>query len=122
MEILVVLLIIGILTNLALPRLLPAITRAKTLEAKIQLNHLYTLQRSFFFEHSRYAETPAQLGFEPEKLVTNGGNANYSVVIVKASAAGFLAEARAAVDFDDDGVMNTWTINEEKVLTEKIPD
>lgn len=39
-ELLVVLVIIGILVLLALPRLMPLITRTKSTEAQLQLKHL----------------------------------------------------------------------------------
>jgi len=54
-EILVVLLIIGILVLLALPNLMPLITKAKSTEAKLQLQHVYTLEKSYFYEKSRRA-------------------------------------------------------------------
>jgi type IV pilus assembly protein PilE len=48
-EVLVVLVIIGILVLLALPNLLPLISRAKSTEAQLQLEHVYTLERQYFF-------------------------------------------------------------------------
>lgn len=69
-ELLVVLVIIGILVMLALPSLLPKITEAKAQEAKIQLKHLYTLQKTHFYTYSKYSDDPLQLGFEQSKLVT----------------------------------------------------
>jgi type IV pilus assembly protein PilE len=44
-EILVVLIIIGILAFLALPYLMSVVTRAKSTEAKLQLEHLQTLEK-----------------------------------------------------------------------------
>ena len=46
-ELMVVLVIIGVLTLLALPRLMPLVTRAKTTEAKLMLKQVYTLEKSF---------------------------------------------------------------------------
>ena len=45
-ELLVVLVIIGILVLIALPNLMPLISRAKAAEAQQQLTFLHTLQRS----------------------------------------------------------------------------
>lgn len=50
-----ILVVIGILVLLALPNLLPLITKAKSTEAKVQLEHLSTLQQSFFYEKSKYS-------------------------------------------------------------------
>lgn len=47
-ELLVVLVIIGILVLIALPNLMPMISRAKSTEAQQQLTYLHTLQRSNF--------------------------------------------------------------------------
>src|SRR5580698_5545928 len=84
-EILVVLVIIGILVLLALPNLLPLITRAKSLEAKTQLAHVQTLEQSYFYEHSKYSKDLNEIGFLQDKLTGDGnGRANYRVEIVSA--------------------------------------
>ena len=62
------------------------------------------------------------LGFQTEKLVTEGGPARYKIEIPEASATEFLASATAVVDFDKDGVFNRWSINHEGVLKEEVPD
>ncbi len=121
-EVLIVLVIIGILVLLALPNLLPLITRAKSTEAKIQLEHVFTLEKTFFFEKSKYTEDLSEIGFEQEKLITEEGNANYQIEIVEASSNTFIANATSVVDFDGDGIYNVWEINEEKQLSEVTPD
>lgn len=123
-EILVVLVIIGILVLLALPNLLPLITKAKSTEAKIQLEHVTTLEKSFFYEKSKYTTDLAEIGFVQEKLTTDGkdGKANYKITIVNATDKGFLARATAVVDFDGDGVYNVWEIDQDKNLKEVTPD
>ena len=45
-ELMVVLVIIGVLVLLALPRLLPIVTKAKTTEAKLMLKQVYTFEQS----------------------------------------------------------------------------
>lgn len=123
-EILVVLVIIGILVLLALPNLLPLITKAKTTEAKIQLEHLTTLEKSFFYEKSKYSTDLNEVGFIQEKLTTDGkdGRANYKITIVSATSTGFLARATAVADFDGDGIYNVWEIDQDKNLKEVTPD
>lgn len=123
-EILVVLVIIGILVLLALPNLLPLITKAKSTEAKIQLEHLTTLEKGFFYEKSKYSTDLAEVGFIQEKLTTDGkdGRANYKITIVSATASGFVGRATAVADFDGDGTFNVWEIDQDKNLKEITPD
>ena len=63
-ELLVVLVIIGILVLIALPNLMPLISRAKATEAQQQLTYLHTLQKSNFYTCSRYSASLDELGFE----------------------------------------------------------
>ena len=123
-EILVVLVIIGILILLALPNLMPLITKAKSTEAKIQLEHLCTLEKNFFYEKSKYSNDLNEVGFVQEKLTSDGkdGKANYKVSIVSATNTGFVGRATAVADFDGDGVFNVWEIDQEKNLKEVTPD
>jgi type IV pilus assembly protein PilE len=121
-ELLVVLVIIGILVLLALPNLMPLISKAKSTEAQMQLGHVHTLQRSYFYLRSKYSDNLEEIGFEQEKLVTEEGTANYRVEIKEASASGFITTATAVVDFDGDGNFNVWEINEKKELKETIKD
>lgn len=121
-ELLVVLVIIGILVLIALPNLMPLISRAKATEAQQQLTYLHTLQRSNFYTSSRYSSSLDELGFEQAKLVTDGGQANYRIEIVEASEHGFRATATAVVDFDGDGVYNVWEIDQDKALRETVKD
>ncbi len=76
-ELMVVLVIIGILVLLALPRLRPVVTKAKTTEAKLMLKQVYTLEQSYKFEHDRYSQALPDIGFEQEKLTSEGGQARY---------------------------------------------
>ena len=121
-ELLVVLVIIGILVLIALPNLMPLISRAKAAEAQQQLTFLHTLQRSNFYTYSRYSSSLEELGFEQQKLVSDGGHANYLIEIVAASEHGFRATATAVVDFDGDGIYNVWEIDQDKELKETVKD
>ncbi len=123
-EILVVLVIIGILTLLALPNLLPIITKAKSQEAKAQLNHIQLLEQAYFFEHSRYSKDLTEISFSQDKLVTDGsdGRANYRIEIISATNTGFVARATSVVDFNGNGTFNVWEIDQDKNLKEVTPD
>lgn len=121
-ELLVVLVIIGILVLLALPRLMPLISKAKGTEAQIQLGHVHALEKGYFYMYSRYSPDLEEIGFEQETLVTNDGSANYEIEIVSADASGFIARATAVVDFDGDGNFNVWEIDQDKKLVEVTKD
>ena len=122
-EILVVLVIIGILILMALPNLLPLITKAKSFEAKTQLNHLQTLEQSYFYEHSKYSKDLNEIGFLQDKLVTDkDGRANYRIEITTATNTGFTARATAVVDFNGNGTFNVWEIDQDKNLKEVTAD
>lgn len=74
-EMLVVLVIIGILVLIALPNLMPLISKAKAMEAQQQLAFVHTLQKSYFYTYSRYSDSLDEIGFEQQPLVTEEGNA-----------------------------------------------
>ena len=121
-ELLVVLVIMGILVLIALPNLMPLITRAKSSEAQQQLTFLHTLQKNNFYTYSRYSDSLGELGFEQQTLVSDGGTANYLIEIVEAGESGFRATATAVVDFNGNGVYNVWEINQDKELRETVKD
>jgi len=123
-EILVVLVIIGILVLLALPNLLPLITKAKSVEAKTQLAHVQALEQSYFYEHSRYSKDLTEIGFIQEKLVSDDkdAHANYRIEITNATNTTFTARATAVADFNGNGTFNVWEIDQDKHLRETTPD
>lgn len=123
-EVLIVMVIIGILILLALPNLMPLITKAKTTEAKLQLEHLAKLQQSYFYEHSRYSNDLSELGFVQESLSSEGeqGKANYKVEITGSSNTTFSARATAVTDFNGNGTYNVWQIDQDRNLKEVTPD
>lgn len=121
-ELLVVLIIIGILVLIAIPNLMPLISNARATEAKLQLQHIYTLQKTYFMENAKYAGNIHELDYEPEKLSTEGGSANYRITINEGGTKSFRATATAVADFDGDGSYNVWEIDENKKLTEITKD
>ncbi len=121
-ELLVVLVIIGILVLLAMPKLMPLISKAKSTEAQLQLEHIQTLEKTYFYMHSKYSASFSDISFEHEKLTTEGGSANYKIEISDASSNKFMATATAIVDFDGDGVFNVWQVDQDKNIKEVVPD
>ena len=121
-ELLVVLVIIGILVLLALPSLMPLISKAKSTEAQLQLEHIHTLEKTYFYLHSKYSSDFTEISYEHAKLSTQGGNANYQIEIMDATNNAFKAKATAISDFDGDGVFNIWEVDQDKNLKEVTPD
>ncbi|HYG52488.1 MAG TPA: type IV pilin protein [Flavobacteriales bacterium] len=122
MEVLIVLVILGIIAMIALPNYSGNVSKAKATEAKLQLGHIHTLEKEYFYQYSKYTADVNELGYEQEKLSSEGGTANYTIEIVEAGAGNFKARATAAVDFDQDGQINVWEIDEQKKLTEVTKD
>ncbi|MBN2571427.1 MAG: prepilin-type N-terminal cleavage/methylation domain-containing protein [Ignavibacteriales bacterium] len=121
-ELMVVLVIIGVLVLLALPRLLPVVTKAKTTEAKLNLKQVYMLQKTYKFEYDKYSSSLSEIGFEQEILVTDRGTARYKIELVSSDINSFSATATSVVDFDNDGTFNVWEVKEDGVIKEIIPD
>jgi type IV pilus assembly protein PilE len=121
-ELLIVMAIIGILILIALPNLMPKISEAKAQEAKLQLKHIHTLEKTYFYVHSKYSTDFSDIGYEHSKLITDGGQANYQIEVVESGNSGFLARATAITDFDGDGQHNVWEIDQELNLREVVRD
>lgn len=111
-EVLVVLVIIGILLLLALPNLMPLISKAKSTEAQLQLNHIYNSQTTYFYMYSKYSMDMQDIDFEAPKTVEEDGRSNYRYEIISATNSSFKARATALTDFDGDGIFNVWEIDE----------
>lgn len=121
-ELLVVLVIIGILVMIAIPIYQNITTKAKTTEAKIMLGQVETLQKTYYLEHDVYSKDLAAIGFEQNRLITEEGKARYVIEIEQAGGNGFTATATSIVDFDKDGTMNVWEVNEEGIIKQRIAD
>lgn len=111
-EILIVLVIIGILLLLALPNLMPLISKAKSIEAQTQLKYIYNSQTTYRYMYSKFSNDLNELDFIAPKTVKEDGTGNYVYEILNASNTNFKARATAITDFDGDGVYNVWEIDE----------
>ncbi len=111
-ETLIVLAIIGILLLIALPNLMPLITKAKSIEAQTQLKAVYNSEKQYYFMYSKYSADFNELDFETPKTVKEGGSANYAYEIIQAGNSDFKARATAITDFNGDGVFNVWEIDQ----------
>ena len=123
-ELMIVVVIIGILAALAIPRFMRSTTKAKMSEARQLLKQIYTMQRAFRQENDTYtlngttASSAAPNAFATIG-VEIGASARYSYAMV-AAANTFTCTATA--NLDDDATVDTWTIDETGTLTHTIDD
>lgn len=111
-ETLIALAIVGIVLLLAMPNLMPLITKAKAVEAQTQLKAIYNAQTTHNYMYSKFSADFNELDFIAPKTVKENGTANYRYEIVSADNQTFKARAEAITDFDGDGVLNVWEIDE----------
>ncbi len=111
-EILVVIVIIGILVLLAMPKFTGVIGQAKKTEAKLMLKQLHTLQQTYYYANDQFSDDLAAIGFDQETLVSDGGKARYLIEVVQADHQQYTGRATAVVDFDQDGNYNVWEVDQ----------
>ena len=125
-ELMIVVVIIGILAALAIPRFMQATTKSKQSEAKQLLKQIYTMQRTYRQANGLYGDngvsaaaggaaiqTFPQIGVE----VMEGNIYQYDIV---AAANTFTATATA--NLDDDATVDTWTMDQNGNLQNTIDD
>lgn len=110
-ETLIVLAIIGILLLVALPNLMPLISKAKSIEAQTQLKAIYNSEKQYYFMYSKYSSDFNELDFEKPKTIKQNGSANYEYEIIQSSNSDFKARATAITDFNGDSVFNVWEVD-----------
>jgi len=111
-EMLIVLAIIGILLLIALPNLMPLITKAKSVEAQTQLKAIFNAEKQYFFMYSKYSTDLSEIDFEAPKTVKDNGTANYVYEVIQSSNNEFKARATAITDFNGDGIFNVWEVDQ----------
>jgi len=121
-EVLIVLVIIGILLLLALPNLMPLISKTKSVEAQTQLKFIYNSQTTHRYIYSKYALDLSDIDFQAPKTVQENGTSNYSYEILAATNNSFKAKATAITDFDGDGIFNVWEIDENGTPKQLVKD
>ena len=123
-ELMIVVVIIGILAALAIPRFMQATTKSKQSECKQLLKQIYTMQRTYRQANGAYGDGGVSIaagagGTFPQIGVEVMTSAMYTYAIV-AAANTFTATATA--NLDDDATVDTWTIDQTGVLTCTIDD
>ena len=122
-ELMIVVVIIGILAALAIPRFMQATTKSKQSEAKQLLKQIYTMQRAYRQETGAYGcggETQVASGVFADIGVEIQDNAKYSYEMTVPDNNHFSCEATA--NLDDDVAVDTWTINQDGNLICDIDD
>lgn len=114
-EMLIVLAIIGILLLIALPNLMPLITKAKSVEAQVQLKAIYNAEKQYNFMYSKYSPNFNEIDFEAPKTTKENGSANYIYEIIQSSDTEFKVQATAITDFNGNGIFNVWEIDQNGV-------
>lgn len=108
-ELMIVVVIIGILAALAIPRFMQATVKAKESEAKTVLKQIYTLERVYRQEKGAYTLVVADIGF----LQPTQSKFVYSVT----AAAGNTFTAQAAPDGTDADLVTTYTIDQNGLIS-----
>ena len=123
-ELLIVVVVIGILAAIAIPKFQKIQTRAKGSEAKGMLKAALVLEKAYRSHYGRFSDSLEQLGFVQEALVTDDppGRARYRVAIAVATDQALLVTATSVVDFDKDGQYNIWSIDESATIQELTSD
>lgn len=123
-ELMIVVVIIGILAAMAIPRFMRASVRAKQTEARLILKQIYTMQRAYRQEKDGYfpsdgSTVVAQPGDVITPLCVEIMPAVYYSYSVTGSAGSFLATAgsKSTTGLDDDPALDVWTIDQNGTLT-----
>jgi prepilin-type N-terminal cleavage/methylation domain-containing protein len=125
-ELMIVVVIIGILAALALPRFMTTATKTKQSEAKLILKQVYVNQRAYrqqsmansYYIPAGPASAATPLAFK-EIWIEIMSKARYTYTIVGGANA-FTATATANID--DDPIIDTWVIDETGNLVNTIND
>ena len=123
-ELMIVVVIIGILAAMAIPRFMRASVKAKQTEAKSVLKQIYVMQRSYFQEKGCYypndgSSITVQPGQNIPSLYVEIMIPAYYSYTVTGTKATFSATAgsKGPTGLDDDPTLDIWTIDDTGVLT-----
>ena len=116
-ELMIVVVIIGILAAMAIPRFFAATTKAKQSEARTILKQVYTMQLPYRQQYDLYwgngttafgSTAAGRTGFAPIGVDVES-NSRYTYTMVAASIT-FICTATCS-NLDDDAAVDSWTID-----------
>jgi len=110
-ELMIVVVIIGILAALAIPRFMSSTVKAKQSEAKQLIKQVFTLENAYRQEYDTYTSNTLSLGF------TVPQNARYTIAVTLTSGTYFLVTASSATNLDNDAGSDQWSIDTSGVVT-----
>jgi type IV pilus assembly protein PilE len=114
-ELMIVVVIIGILASMALPRFMMAATKAKQSEAKGLLKQIYTMQEAYFGLSDSYCLNGA--------IASSAAPIAYARIHVEVMLpARYLYTMASTGNIDDDATIDTWTIDQTGTLINTIDD
>lgn len=123
-ELMIVVVIIGILAAIAIPRFMRASVKAKQSEAKEILKQIYVLQRTYFQEKESYypsdgSSVTAQAGQNIPSLYIEIMTPAYYSYTVTGTKTTFSATAgsKGPTGLDDDPTLDVWVIDHNGILT-----
>ena len=99
-ELLVVIILVGILASIAIPRFGRSTDKAMESEAVMALRQVQELQKIYYLEHKTFTQDLKAIDFEQEATVTadpENGTARYEITIESADTEDFLAVATPVV-------------------------
>ena len=121
-ELMIVVVIIGILAALAIPRFMTATTKSKQSECKQILKQIYTMERTYRQANDTYwgqgltadslpanQSNFATIGIE----IPDGAKYLYNITVANAAA---LTVTATATGLDDDAAADVWQIDQDGVL------
>ena len=121
-ELMIVVVIIGILAALAIPRFMQATTRSKQSEAKQLLKQVYTMQRTYRQANGSYGDAAAVAAAGGTFPVIGVEIMTGAVYTYTMAAAANTFTCTATADLDDDATIDTWTIDQNGALVNTIND
>jgi len=123
-ELMIVVVIIGILAALAIPRFMMSAAKSKQSEARQLLKQIYGMQSAYFMLHDSYCLNGVNASaFSPIAFaiihVEIMNNARYTYTMTSGITT-FTCTATANID--DDATVDTWTIDNSGALANTVDD